>query len=56
MKAGRRDDDEQHLERQAPPGERDDGERYQLSRLGRSLGEAIAPLDDWARTWARATR
>jgi DNA-binding HxlR family transcriptional regulator len=35
--------------------ERDDVERYQLSRLGRSLGEAIAPLDDWARMWARAS-
>jgi DNA-binding HxlR family transcriptional regulator len=32
--------------------EREGGGRYQLSRLGRSLGDAIAPLDDWARTWA----
>ncbi len=25
---------------------------YQLTELGRDLGEAIAPLDDWARRWA----
>jgi DNA-binding HxlR family transcriptional regulator len=30
----------------------DDGE-YALSDLGDSLGEAIAPLDAWARRWAR---
>ena len=26
---------------------------YGLSPLGRSLGEAIAPLDAWSRRWAR---
>jgi DNA-binding HxlR family transcriptional regulator len=25
---------------------------YELSEIGRSLGEALAPLDDWARRWA----
>ncbi len=25
---------------------------YQLTPQGRSLGEALAPLDRWARTWA----
>jgi DNA-binding HxlR family transcriptional regulator len=31
--------------------QRDDG-RYELTRLGISLGEAIDPLNRWARTWA----
>ena len=26
---------------------------YVLTALGRSLGEALAPLDAWARRWAR---
>lgn len=32
--------------------ERDEAERYLLSELGRSLGEAIEPLDGWATRWA----
>jgi DNA-binding HxlR family transcriptional regulator len=31
----------------------DDARDYALTRLGRELGEAIAPLDDWATGWAR---
>jgi DNA-binding HxlR family transcriptional regulator len=31
----------------------DDG--YQLTDLGASLGAALAPLDQWARRWARTT-
>jgi DNA-binding HxlR family transcriptional regulator len=27
--------------------------RYALTELGASLGEALAPLDAWARRWAR---
>ena len=34
--------------------ERDEAERYRLTRLGASLGAAIEPLDRWARGWARA--
>jgi DNA-binding HxlR family transcriptional regulator len=34
----------------------EDDERYALSAWGRQLGEAIAPLDAWARRWAKATR
>jgi DNA-binding HxlR family transcriptional regulator len=30
------------------------GQQWSLTRLGRDLGEAIAPLDAWARRWARA--
>jgi DNA-binding HxlR family transcriptional regulator len=30
----------------------DDG-TYQLTRLGADLGTALAPLDEWARRWAR---
>jgi DNA-binding HxlR family transcriptional regulator len=26
---------------------------YSLTRLGRSLGRAIEPLDNWSRRWAR---
>jgi DNA-binding HxlR family transcriptional regulator len=33
-----------------------DGEAYTLTALGRSLGEAIAPLDAWSRRWAREVR
>ena len=29
--------------------------RYRLTPLGRELGSAIAPLDQWAKTWARQT-
>jgi DNA-binding HxlR family transcriptional regulator len=36
--------------------ERDEAERYRLTRLGASLGAAIEPLDRWARGWARAGR
>ncbi len=32
--------------------ERDEQDRYMLSRLGNGLGEAIAPLDRWATSWA----
>lgn len=31
----------------------DDG--YQLTALGRSLGAALEPLDDWANEWAEST-
>lgn len=34
-------------------GERGDG--YRLSREGRALIEALAPLDEWAKRWARRT-
>lgn len=33
--------------------EQDDEDRYRLTRLGRDLGDAIAPLDAWAQAWAR---
>jgi len=29
---------------------------YALTRLGADLGEALAPLDAWARAWARTVR
>jgi DNA-binding HxlR family transcriptional regulator len=29
---------------------------YVLTRLGRQLGDALAPLDDWSRRWARSRR
>lgn len=32
--------------------EKDRHGEYQLTDLGRDLGEAIAPLDEWARLWA----
>ena len=35
--------------------ERDEADRYRLTRPGASLGAAIEPLDRWARTWARST-
>ena len=31
----------------------DDG-GYALTEIGRSLGDALAPLDAWARRWARS--
>jgi len=34
-------------------GERSDG--YRLSREGRALIDALAPLDEWAKRWARRT-
>jgi DNA-binding HxlR family transcriptional regulator len=33
---------------------RGDDDRYQLTGAGHTLREAIAPLDAWARSWARA--
>jgi DNA-binding HxlR family transcriptional regulator len=33
--------------------ERDEADRYRLTRQGASLGAAIEPLDRWARSWAR---
>jgi len=33
----------------------DASNRYQLTPLGQALATAIAPLDQWARTWARQT-
>lgn len=33
--------------------EKDDGGAYRLTALGRDLGAALAPLDAWARRWAR---
>jgi len=29
---------------------------YELSEVGRSLGRALDPLDQWAHHWAKATR
>ena len=34
--------------------QRDTGDQYRLTTLGRSLAAAIAPLEEWASTWARA--
>lgn len=34
--------------------QRDTGDQYRLTTLGRSLAAAIAPLEVWASTWARA--
>jgi DNA-binding HxlR family transcriptional regulator len=31
---------------------RDQDDRHKLTELGRTLGTAIAPLDDWAKRWA----
>ena len=36
--------------------ERDDAERYVLTRVGRSLGAALEPLEAWSRGWARERR
>jgi DNA-binding HxlR family transcriptional regulator len=30
-------------------------QRYQLTRIGRTLGAALEPLDQWARRWAEQT-
>lgn len=32
----------------------DTNEAYQLTDLGRGLGEALQPLDTWAHRWSRA--
>jgi DNA-binding HxlR family transcriptional regulator len=32
--------------------ERTDGDAYTLTETGSALGEALRPLDDWARSWA----
>jgi DNA-binding HxlR family transcriptional regulator len=29
---------------------------YELTEVGRSLGKALSPLDQWARRWAETTR
>jgi len=31
---------------------KNDGQRYELSEIGRALSAAIRPLDGWARRWA----
>ena len=31
-----------------------DNDEYELTKLGRELGESLHPLDDWARRWSRA--
>ena len=33
----------------------DASNRYRLTPSGQALGAAIAPLDQWAKTWARET-
>ena len=33
---------------------RDRTEAYALTPMGRSLGAALDPLDDWARQWGRS--
>ena len=35
-------------------GQRED-QSYELSKMGRSLGRALAPLDQWARRWAEGS-
>src|SRR6516225_2991223 len=32
-----------------------DDQCYELSEMGRSLGEALVPLDQWARRWAKGS-
>jgi DNA-binding HxlR family transcriptional regulator len=32
-----------------------DDQCYELSEMGASLGEALAPLDRWARRWAKGS-
>jgi DNA-binding HxlR family transcriptional regulator len=39
----------------AQPISQDVGNRYQLTPLGQALGNAVAPLDQWAKTRARQT-
>jgi DNA-binding HxlR family transcriptional regulator len=34
---------------------RRDDDRYELTPIGRSLSVAIAPLDDWANSWATSS-
>ncbi|MGH3375558.1 MAG: winged helix-turn-helix transcriptional regulator [Actinoallomurus sp.] len=34
--------------------EQDDADRYTLTEHGRTLGQAIDPLDSWAHEWARS--
>ena len=36
--------------------ERDVAEGYRLTSIGAALGEALEPLDRWARRWARDVR
>ena len=36
--------------------EQDDDRRYLLTRLGRELLTAIAPLDGWSKLWAKSLR
>lgn len=31
-----------------------DNDEYELTKLGRELGEALQPLDAWARRWSSA--
>ena len=33
---------------------RDPAEAYELTAIGRSLGAALDPLDDWAKQWGRS--
>jgi DNA-binding HxlR family transcriptional regulator len=33
-----------------------DDQSYELSEVGRSLGQALTPLERWAQRWAEATR
>jgi DNA-binding HxlR family transcriptional regulator len=33
-----------------------DDQCYELSEIGRSLGKALSPLDQWAQRWAETTR
>jgi DNA-binding HxlR family transcriptional regulator len=35
--------------------QRDAGDQYYLTSIGSSLAAAIAPLDEWANTWAAST-
>lgn len=35
--------------------EKDDRGDYALTGVGEGLGDALAPLDEWARRWARGT-
>ena len=32
-----------------------DDQSYELSAMGRSLGKALTPLDQWARRWAEGS-
>lgn len=36
--------------------DKDDVGSYRLTDLGAGLGEALTPLDDWARRWARTRK